>query len=366
MFEMCALSDLITLQRGHDLPTNTRALGKFPVIGASGITGSHDIARYLAPGVTIGRSGASIGTAVWVNEPYWPLNTCLFVRDFKGNDPRWIYYLLRSINFTGFNSGSAQPSLNRNYLSEIPVPAIDLSTQQNIGEVLGLLDDKIEANTKLANTADTLATALYLEAVQSCKVFSVLTDLANPILGSTPSRAKPEFWLGTNNWISAKDITSAPNKTVFTTIESISSDAIVQTRAKPLPAGSVILTARGTVGAIARLAEPSSFNQSCYGFVPTEELPSALLFQVIQHSIAELRRVAYGSVFDSITTKTLQMVQIPKLTSRTHPGLVRKLGTLQDQAVSLARENNHLIELRDYLLPRLMSGKIIVGDTKNA
>ncbi|KAB1948643.1 restriction endonuclease subunit S [Brevibacterium linens] len=151
------LSELVTLQRGHDLPESHRAAdGQIPVVGSSGITGVHDVARYPGPGVAIGRSGASIGVATYVKEPYWPLNTCLFVTDFKGNDPRWVYWMLKGIDFVGFNSGSAQPSLNRNYLAGIPVYVPPRDVQAAIAEVLGALDDKIAANERLSGAVQDL------------------------------------------------------------------------------------------------------------------------------------------------------------------------------------------------------------------
>lgn len=142
------LAEVVTLQRGHDLPTTSRGTGTVPVIGSFGITGYHDVAKYSGPGVAIGRSGASIGVATYCRDDYWPLNTCLFVKDFKGNAPRWVYYLLDSIDFSGYNSGSAQPSLNRNYLAHIPVGLPPFDEQQGIAAVLGAVDDKIESNRR--------------------------------------------------------------------------------------------------------------------------------------------------------------------------------------------------------------------------
>lgn len=120
-YETVVLSEVVTLQRGHDLPSQRRNLGSVPILGSFGVTGWHDTAKYSGPGVAIGRSGASIGVATFVEGPYWPLNTTLFVKDFKGNDPRWVYFLLDAIDFSSYNSGSAQPSLNRNYLADIQV-----------------------------------------------------------------------------------------------------------------------------------------------------------------------------------------------------------------------------------------------------
>lgn len=85
-------------------------------MGSFGITGYHDTSIATGPGVTVGRSGGSFGVVTYVPDDYWPLNTALYVIDFHGNDPRFAYYLLKSLDFTRYNSGSAQPSLNRNFI----------------------------------------------------------------------------------------------------------------------------------------------------------------------------------------------------------------------------------------------------------
>lgn len=151
------LTEVVALQRGHDLPAQDRVPGPIPIIGSFGVTGSHNVARYPGPGVMIGRSG-SIGNATFSAGPYWPLNTSLFVSDFRGNDPRWVYWLLHSIDFTAYNSGSVQPSLNRNYLTKVPAGLPPLDEQRRIAEVLDALDDLIDTNQrsidKLAETFD--------------------------------------------------------------------------------------------------------------------------------------------------------------------------------------------------------------------
>ena len=111
------LGDFVTLQRGHDLPEQDRLPGNVPILGSFGVTGWHDKAKAKGPGVTVGRSGASFGVVNYSAVDFWPLNTALYVIDFHGNDERFAYYLLKNLDFSGHNSGSAQPSLNRNFIS---------------------------------------------------------------------------------------------------------------------------------------------------------------------------------------------------------------------------------------------------------
>ena len=156
------LDEVVELQRGHDLPLKARLEGNIPVIGSNGVVGCHNEPKYSGPGVTIGRSGV-IGGATFTDGPYWPLNTCLFVKDFMGNDPRWVYYWLKSVDFTAMDSGSAQPSLNRNYIASFPVSLPPAQEQRAIAEVLGALDDKIAANNRAFRIVEYLGVAKFTQ-----------------------------------------------------------------------------------------------------------------------------------------------------------------------------------------------------------
>jgi type I restriction enzyme S subunit len=132
-----------------------------PILGSFGITGWHDEARAPGPGVTVGRSGASFGVVSYSPGDYWPLNTALYVIDFHGNDPRFAYYFLKQFDFKGYNSGSAQPSLNRNFIHPVPVDVPPIDEQRAIAHILGMLDDKIELNRRMNETLEAMARALF-------------------------------------------------------------------------------------------------------------------------------------------------------------------------------------------------------------
>ena len=155
------LGDFVTLQRGHDLPDERRREGPVPVLGSFGITGWHDAAKARGPGVTVGRSGASFGVVSYSPVDFWPLNTALYVIDFHGNDERFAYYFLKLFDFRAYNSGSAQPSLNRNFIHPVPVDVPPLPEQRAIAHILGTLDDKIELNRRLNQTLEATARAVF-------------------------------------------------------------------------------------------------------------------------------------------------------------------------------------------------------------
>ena len=160
---MVSLDEFVRLKRGYDLPSRDRRPGGVPILGSFGITGWHDSSKIDGPGVTVGRSGASMGVATHHAGPCWPLNTALYVQDFKGNDPRFVYYVLDSIDFASFNSGAAQPSLNRNYLGAISVWRPELYKQRRVASTLGAFDDLIENNRRRIEILEEMARLLYRE-----------------------------------------------------------------------------------------------------------------------------------------------------------------------------------------------------------
>jgi type I restriction enzyme S subunit len=155
------LGEFVSLQRGHDLTEPERRAGRVPVLGSAGQNGFHDTALSKGPGIVIGRSGASFGKVHYSREDYWPHNTGLYVTDFKGNDPLFAFYFLKALDFDRFNSGSAQPSLNRNFIYPIPIRVPNPPEQKAIAAVLGALDDKIELNRRMNATLQAMARALF-------------------------------------------------------------------------------------------------------------------------------------------------------------------------------------------------------------
>ena len=142
-WEVKTLGSLITLQRGHDLTWRDRREGDIPIMGSAGPNGFHDTALAKGPGVTLGRSGASFGQAHYCDKAFWPHNTALYVTDFKGNNPLYIFYLLHATDFSTHNSGGAQQSLNRNFIAPIQIGVPSPKEQSRLAEALSDLDSLV-------------------------------------------------------------------------------------------------------------------------------------------------------------------------------------------------------------------------------
>ena len=118
-WEVGPLDSVLVLQRGFDLPATERTSGAYPVLAASGPSGTHNEYKVSGPGVTTGRSGV-LGKVFYVAEKFWPLNTSLWVKEFRRSRPAYAFHLLRSLDFALFNAGSAVPTLNRNHVHTLP------------------------------------------------------------------------------------------------------------------------------------------------------------------------------------------------------------------------------------------------------
>ncbi|MBU3948616.1 MAG: restriction endonuclease subunit S [Proteobacteria bacterium] len=156
----CKLGDVVTFQRGHDLPKTDMNAGSIPVAGSNGIIGYHNATTTKGPGITIGRSG-NIGTPKFYITDFWAHNTVLYVKDFKGNYEKFVFYFLHTFDFAGFNAGSAVPTLNRNHIHEIPVKIPSLPEQKAIASVLSSLDDKLDLLHRQNKTLEAMAETLF-------------------------------------------------------------------------------------------------------------------------------------------------------------------------------------------------------------
>lgn len=146
-WEKKKIIDFAPLQRGFDLPVSTIKKGDFPVVFSNGILKTHNEFKAKAPGVVTGRSG-TIGKVTFVEKDYWPHNTALWVTDFKGNHPKYVYFFYDSYKLERFGTGSGVPTLNRNdvHIQKAYFPA--LPEQQKIASFLTAVDEKLTALKK--------------------------------------------------------------------------------------------------------------------------------------------------------------------------------------------------------------------------
>lgn len=154
------LGEILNFRRGYDLPKDKMSGGKYPVAGSTGIIGYHNVATPISPCITIGRSG-SIGHPRYYDK-CWAHNTTLYIDDYKGNDPKFLYYFLMTIPLCEMGAGSAVPTLNRNHIHPLKVVfPTNVELQRRIAAILSSLDDKIEVNRRINDNLEQQAQALF-------------------------------------------------------------------------------------------------------------------------------------------------------------------------------------------------------------
>ncbi|MDA8429605.1 MAG: restriction endonuclease subunit S [Geobacteraceae bacterium] len=152
----------MTLQRGYDITKSQQKPGNVPVVSSGGISSFHNEAMVSGPGVVLGRKG-SLGTVFYINEDFWPHDTSLWVKDFKGNNPKFVYYFFNNMSegLKKMDVGAANPALNRNHVHPLPVKWPVRGTQDFIVSILSSLDNKIKLNRLINQTLEQIAQTIF-------------------------------------------------------------------------------------------------------------------------------------------------------------------------------------------------------------
>ena len=356
------LGEIVNLKRGFDLPSSSRVDGPYPVFSSSGQTGTHSEAAVKGPCVVTGRYG-TIGQVFFSDAACWPLNTSLYSTDFKGNDPKFVYYLLKTIPWRDYLTASAVPGINRNHVHLCPVCVPDHETQTAISGVLGLLDNKIELNTKLNGYLEELLLAKYDKLFPVNADFTgILSDVGTIIGGATPSKKRSEYYCSNGiGWITPRDLSNTSDKFIAHGTDDITYEGYASCSAKLLPKGSVLFSSRAPIGYIAIAADAVATNQGFKSIVPKEEIGTAFVYCFLVRNKQRIADMGAGTTFPEVSGKMMKSVElaIPEQTLCAEFDFFA--GPILKQQEALERENRELAALRDALLPKLMSGEIDVS-----
>lgn len=395
------LGEFVSLQRGHDLTEPERKPGTVPVMGSAGQNGFHDTALAKGPGIVIGRSGASFGQVHYCPVDYWPHNTTLYVTDFHGNDPQFAYYFLKSINFARYNSGSAQPSLNRNFIYPIEVNVPQFDEQRAISHILGTLDDKIELNRRMNETLKAIARAIFKswfvefdpvrakasgEPTESiCRRLGLTPDLlahfpdhlVDSELGEIPegwrvATVDEEFHLTMGQSPPGNTYNEVgeglpfyqgrtdfgfrfPTRRVFCTAPT----RLAET-------GDTLISVRAPVGDINMADEKCCIGRGVAA--ARHKSGSSSYTYYFMQSIDDVfnRFEADGTVFGSISKKDFHKIVRTMPPIETVQEFERLVAPIDDEIANISQQSRTLAALRDTLLPKLLSGELRVQDDKTS
>ncbi|MCO4261938.1 restriction endonuclease subunit S [Pseudarthrobacter sp. MDT3-26] len=284
-------------------------------------------------------------------------------------DSRYLYHFLRSNSFAtqieSLTSGSAQPQLPVRDLGNALIPIPSMQEQRAIGEVLGAIDGKIAANTKLAAAADALVTTYFHQAVHGV-AFSDHTfdDIAAISGGGTPSTKVLDYWDGVIPWATPTDITPLQGPYLESTNRTISQAGLSACASPLYPAGSILMTSRATIGAFALAQTPMAVNQGFIVVQPTDPTLNFWVFHEMRSRVDEFISLANGATFLELSRGNFKKFKV----RLADPGAMEEFGRQAENLHAVARnallENAKLAATRDVLLPQLMSGKIRVKDAE--
>lgn len=286
---------------------------------------------------------------------------CLRVRACREIDPLYLYYYLNSEAIKRFVRniavGATMPSINTKLMGKIPLLYPSIKEQRNMVRILSVIDDKIERNIAINKNLEEQARAIfdlfYSRAVEKVP----FTQLIKVLGGGTPKTTEGNFWNGDIPFFTPKDI-GAPYS--LRTEKYITEAGLANCNSRLYPVNTTFVTARGTVGKVSLAGVPMAINQSCYALANDEIHPLLTYFYTL-NTVRSLRHKATGAVFDAIITADFERELLNKLSSDESSQVLSHIVPMMESIHKNSIEIAHLSELRDALLPRLMSGELDVS-----
>ncbi|MCG6146133.1 restriction endonuclease subunit S [Leptospira bandrabouensis] len=289
-------------------------------------------------------------------------------------NPLFNYYIFRFLqsDFETFSTGSAQPQLPIRDMKEIPILLPPLAEQKAIAGVLSALDDKIDLLHRQNKTLEAMAEALFRqwfvrgpelaegeEAEESLEE-GKLGDLVTIVSGTTPKTENPEFWNGEYHWTSPRDITNLNGLFLFDTERKITKLGLDQIGSGLLPAGSLLMSSRAPVGALAFAEIPVAINQGYAGIICDKGYKREFIYLWLKANMDMVHSYANGSTFQEISKSAFKSLDIsipdPKKMATFHSIIDNKFEKIRLNSIQI----RSLEKLRDTLLPKLMSGEVRV------
>ena len=409
--------DEISLEYGKSLRAYDVVRGKYRVFGSNGPIGWTAQPIAPGPGVILGRKGAYRGVE-YSPDPFFVIDTAYYVVPKTDLDMRWLYYAIKHYKLGEIDDGSPIPSTTRAavYIQDLEVPP--LTEQRAIAHILGTLDDKIELNRRMNETLEEMARALFkswfvdfdpvrahrqrkgaeaqrrkddpLASWRPCgfALNPALADLfpdsfedsalgeipkgwevkpvgqlAEVVGGTTPSTKQSEYWDGgTHAWATPKDLSGLSVPVLLDTERRITDAGLSQIGSGLLPKGTVLLSSRAPIGYLAIAEIPVAINQGFIAMMPKAGVPNVFLLLWASIAHEEIVSRANGSTFLEISKASFRPIPLIVPSVGVMRAFEEQMHPLYGRIVANARESHTLAALRDALLPKLLSGKLRVGD----
>lgn len=396
--------ELATLEYGKGIRGYNDAEGAYRVFGTNGPVGWHDTPIYDKASVIVGRKGAYRGIH-YSPEPFFVIDTAFYLKPKVEFDMRWAYYQLLTKDINAMDSGSAIPSTSRDEFYHLSVKFPPLEEQRRIARILGTLDDKIELNRQLNTTLEKIACTLFLswfvdfdpvrakasgepeesicsrldltpellalfpEALDTSIVgeipvgweISKADDLVKISIGKTPPRKEPE-WFSTDAtdvaWVSIRDMGDS-GVYLAQTSEFLTDAAIKKHNVKLVPANTLILSFKLTVGRVAITSREMATNEAIAHFTIGKNSPLSSEFLYLY-----LKQFDYSilgstsSIATAVNSQSIKGIPIICPPIPIVQAFQIKVKDLFEAIKTHEIESRTLASLRNELLPKFLSGEL--------
>ena len=287
-------------------------------------------------------------------------------------DPYFIYYYLtqssviESLQAIAEQSTSTYPSIKPSDIEDIELELPELETQKKIGSTLRMLDRKIalneEINDNLEQQAQSYFQELFVDNADPEWTTGTISDLGTVVGGSTPSKAKPEYYTESGiAWITPKDLSNNKSKFVSHGENDITELGLRNSSASIMPEGTVLFSSRAPIGYIAIAAGEVTTNQGFKSVVPKPEIGTPFVYFFLKNTLPVIEGMASGSTFKEVSGSTMKNVPAVIPGAETLAKFSDFCAPIFAQQRILEEQNQSLATLRDNLLPKLMSGEIDVS-----
>jgi type I restriction enzyme S subunit len=380
-----AIGQRVAFEYGYAVRVNDELPGPYPVFGSNGATGYIDSFKELGPGVVIGRKG-SVGKVTFTKSNFTPTDTAYFLRilDHLKDDKKFWYYFLPLLGIEKLNTHSAVPGLSRElaYLIETEVPGLE--KQKKIAAVLSSLDEKIDYNNRINAELEAMAKTLY-------EYWFVQFDFPDAngkpykssggkmVYNATLKREIPADWNDGSLWsvaryfnglamqkyrpisdeslpvIKIKEMGEGLSSSTEKARPDIPEDAIVED-------GDVLFSWSATLDVKIWTGGRGALNQHIFK-VTSDKYPKTFYYFELLGYLAHFKMMAEKrkTTMGHITQDHLKQSRICIPPSHLLDSVHQKINPILIKHVMLEKENQQLVQLRDWLLPLLMNGQVTVA-----
>lgn len=355
--------------------------GKYPVYGGNGLRGYADRSNFEGECAIIGRQGAYCGNVRYFKGEAYMTEHAVVCQANEKADTYYLSALLSTLHLERLSGQSAQPGLAVGTLSVQEINLPSLETQRRIASILSSLDRKIELNNKINADLEEMAQAIFKNWFVDFEPFKDgkfvdselgmipegwkvgrLDEIADVVGGSTPSKAKPEYYTQKGiAWLTPKDLSNHPAVYTSRGVIDITEEGYNSTSTKLMPKGTILFTSRAPIGYISIAQNDICTNQGFKSLVP-KKAGTCFLYCFLKYVTPEIENKSTGSTFKEASGSLMKSLQVIMPEQKVFEDFETIVSPLFARIESLEKENSRLSLLRDTLLPRLMSGELEVPE----